>query len=634
MTDWLIASDGAKFDADRAFSQRTVVDWSEASRAHLHDGDRVFLYQVKPVQAITHVCEVVQTGLASEEMIDDREYWIDTGAFEERLGRTWMRLSLLRAVPQYEQGMLTLDRLLEAGLRSAPQGRMRAPEGVTELVSTVVNAVRPDPSVLIRREQDLISDLGIERPTWKFRRGRRGGTRTLESFTYALSMPDAPTALAMLRAYVTAVGLDQTEGWSVSAMPSWAGPTDHQRFATISGGGTELFYVWFASSSGLVTEWGARIPSDLAPQSMDPERVWLSTADNGDTGVHGESLDDLLAVLDDAEFLEVLTATREARAASRRADWHNPYLGSLLVAGDAPDTERSEPVADEDIEFERRYIERVTRQRLHQAPLRSAALRRYGARCMYCGLDVEDVLEAAHIIPDSKGGAASTDNIRILCANHHAALDKGLLKLDGAHLVQAPGAPEVLPRAKSVRRVSDAERLLLFEWHANHLLSWVNEFASGTMTWNIPRGASTHDFHRAAITVALTRKFYTRSEEIALPNVVRSMRRLYTGSDEGLRKILNEVEREYQKFLSVPMKVQGQGTSADGPDLAYDLMYGLLIHGDVERGVRLRRRGRYVLHGSALQQKGWEIVVQALRTIEQGRADGTLAIGEPLESLW
>ena len=230
MTDWLIASDGAKFDVDRAFSQRTVVGWSEVSTAHLSVGDRVFLYQVKPVQAITHVCEVVQTGLASEEMIDDREYWIDTGAFEERLGRTWMRLSLLRAVPQYEQGMLTLDRLLEAGLRSAPQGRMRAPEGVTELVSTVVNAVRPDPSVLIRREQDLISDLGIERPTWKFRRGRRGGTRTLESFTYALSMPDAPTALAMLRAYVTAVGLDQTEGWSVSAMPSWAGPTDHQRF--------------------------------------------------------------------------------------------------------------------------------------------------------------------------------------------------------------------------------------------------------------------------------------------------------------------------------------------------------------------------------------------------------------------
>ena len=173
MTDWLIASNPSIFDVDGAFRDRDVIDWSEVPNAHLGAADRVFLYQVAPVQAITHVCEVVQTGIASEEVIDDREYWIDTGAFEERLGRTWMRLSLLRAVPQYDQWMLTLDRLLEAGLRSAPQGRMRAPEGVTALVSAVVNAVRPDPSVLIRREQDLISDLGIERPTWKFRRGRR-----------------------------------------------------------------------------------------------------------------------------------------------------------------------------------------------------------------------------------------------------------------------------------------------------------------------------------------------------------------------------------------------------------------------------------------------------------------------------
>ena len=53
MTDWLIASDATKFDVDGAFSQRTVVDWSEVSTAHLSVGDRVFLYQVKPVQAMS-----------------------------------------------------------------------------------------------------------------------------------------------------------------------------------------------------------------------------------------------------------------------------------------------------------------------------------------------------------------------------------------------------------------------------------------------------------------------------------------------------------------------------------------------------------------------------------------------------
>ncbi|MEV0868529.1 HNH endonuclease [Brachybacterium paraconglomeratum] len=303
----------------------------------------------------------------------------------------------------------------------------------------------PDLETLIDRERALVADLGIERPAWRFQRGRRGGTQSKASFRYALSMPDAPVALAMLRAYITAVGLDQSDDWGVSAMPSWAGTTDHQRFATVSGGGIELFYVWFESISGLVTEWGARFPADLAPRETDPERVWLSTADNGDTGVHGETLEDLLAVLDDPEFLNALTATRDTRATSRRADWHNPYLGALLGASGAPVEDETEPVTDEDVEFERRYIERVTRHRLHQGPLRAAALRRYGARCMYCGLDIEEVLEAAHIIPDSQGGAASTDNIRILCANHHTAFDAGLIVLVDDKLVPAEGAREVPP---------------------------------------------------------------------------------------------------------------------------------------------------------------------------------------------
>lgn len=491
-----------------------------------------------------------------------------------------------------------------------------------------------DPDTQINRERDLIAALDIERPAWRFRRGRRGGTKSLASFTFALSMPDAPTALAMLRTYMSAVGLDETDRWSVSAMPSWAGATDEQRFATVSGAGIELFYVWFESATGTVTEWGARIPTELTANVPDYDTLWQSTADNGDTGVHGATLTDLLDALDDAGFSAALRTTVEQRQGARRADWHNPYLGALLGVSEAPSEPDLEPATDEDIEFERRYIERVTKQRLHQGPLRQAALDRHGARCMHCGLDVEPVLEVSHIVPDSEGGAASTGNVLVLCTNHHKAFDKGLLELSGARLVPAPGAPEVLPRAKSASKISNAERLLLFEWHANHLLSWVDEFASGKLTWNIPRGASARDFHRTAITVALIRKFYTPSEEIALPNVARSMERLYTGDDDGLLNILKDVRKNYRKFLSVPMKVEGEGTAAEGADLAYDLMYGLLIHGDVERGERLRRRGRYILHGSALQQKGWETVVQALRTIEQGRTDGTLAIGEPLEGLW
>jgi hypothetical protein len=261
-------------------------------------------------------------------------------------------------------------------------------------------------------------------------------------------MPDAPVALATLRAYITAVGLDQSDDWSVSAMPSWAGATGHQRFATVSGGRIELFFVTFESASGLVTEWGARFPQDLAPHAPDRDLVWPDTADNGDTLVLGENLESFLAALDDPEFRTALTATCAARATSRRADWHNPYLGTLLGATGAPSGEEAEPTTDADIEFERRYIERVTRSRLHQAPLRSAALRHYtAAACHYCGLDVPEILDVAHIEPDSEGGAASVANVRLLCANHHRAFDRGILNWEPEHerFTQAPESRAVPP---------------------------------------------------------------------------------------------------------------------------------------------------------------------------------------------
>ena len=634
MTDWLIASNPATFDVESAFHEMAVIDWSEASTAHLRSGDRVFLYQARPVQAITHVCEVIRTGIESPDMLDDRKYWRDASALEHRRKRTWMRLSLLLALPQHDQALLTLDHLREAGLKSAPQGRMRAPEAITALISEVLEQHAPDASELIQRENDLVVDLDIERPAWRFQKGRRGGTQSHASFTYALSMPDAPTALAMLRTYLKSTGLDQTERWSVSAMPSWGGATGHQRFATVNGAGIELFYVWFESSTGIVTEWGTWIPPELTSTIPPLDALWQSTAKNGDTGIHGETLADLLDALADQPFLEALRATSEQRQGARRADRHNPYLGALLGASGAHVDDEPEPITDEDVEFERRYIERVTRHRLHQGPLRDAALRKYGAQCMYCELDVPEVLEAAHLIADSKGGAASTDNIRILCANHHSAFDAGLLRFDGEQFTPAPGAPEVLPYEATSASISDVDRLLLFEWHANHLLSWVDEFASGKLVWNVPKGASTRDFHRTAITAGLLRKFYTPSEPIALPNVVRSIGRLHSGSDPILRKKLNEVSKNYRGYLRVPMKVEGEGVEAVGADLIYDLIYGLLIHGDVDRGRRIRRRGRYVLHGSAILQKGWETVVEALRTIEMGREEGTLALPDRLEPLW
>jgi putative restriction endonuclease len=53
-------------------------------------------------------------------------------------------------------------------------------------------------------------------------------------------------------------------------------------------------------------------------------------------------------------------------------------------------------------EIERRYAERITRHRLHQATFRGMVVRAYDVRCAVCRLRHGDLLDAAHITADSE----------------------------------------------------------------------------------------------------------------------------------------------------------------------------------------------------------------------------------------
>ncbi|WP_238705819.1 HNH endonuclease [Serinicoccus chungangensis] len=76
----------------------------------------------------------------------------------------------------------------------------------------------------------------------------------------------------------------------------------------------------------------------------------------------------------------------------------------------------------------RRYVERVTKQRLHQPVFRSSVLRAYGRRCAVCAIAHGSLLDAAHIVPDSHElGEASVRNGLSLCKLHHAAFDSGIM---------------------------------------------------------------------------------------------------------------------------------------------------------------------------------------------------------------
>ena len=79
-------------------------------------------------------------------------------------------------------------------------------------------------------------------------------------------------------------------------------------------------------------------------------------------------------------------------------------------------------------EARRKYVTRSTRQRLHQQSFRQRVLAAYHQCCAICRLRHEELLEAAHILPDGHPrGEPVVPNGLALCKLHHAAFDAHLL---------------------------------------------------------------------------------------------------------------------------------------------------------------------------------------------------------------
>ncbi|MGH2689046.1 MAG: HNH endonuclease [Actinomycetota bacterium] len=80
------------------------------------------------------------------------------------------------------------------------------------------------------------------------------------------------------------------------------------------------------------------------------------------------------------------------------------------------------PVVSDDAR--RMYITRMARQRLHQAAFRERVLHAYQRTCSMCRLRHEQLLDAAHILPDTDPrGLPIVPNGLALCKLHHAAFD-------------------------------------------------------------------------------------------------------------------------------------------------------------------------------------------------------------------
>ncbi len=68
--------------------------------------------------------------------------------------------------------------------------------------------------------------------------------------------------------------------------------------------------------------------------------------------------------------------------------------------------------------------------RTGQQAFRLSVERRYGRMCAVCGLDIVEMLEAAHLRECWEDGSFDPRNGLILCRNHHSALDSGLFAFE------------------------------------------------------------------------------------------------------------------------------------------------------------------------------------------------------------
>ena len=96
----------------------------------------------------------------------------------------------------------------------------------------------------------------------------------------------------------------------------------------------------------------------------------------------------------------------------------------------------AEMVAESDVLYRRRYATTEAITRLHQGKFRVRVLTAYEEQCAFCRLRHQQLLDAAHIIPDGEeGGEPVVPNGLSLCKIHHAAFDNNIVGLNPGYKI-------------------------------------------------------------------------------------------------------------------------------------------------------------------------------------------------------
>lgn len=101
--------------------------------------------------------------------------------------------------------------------------------------------------------------------------------------------------------------------------------------------------------------------------------------------------------------------------------------------------ETATPIAANSVpdDLRRRYATAAVRVRLHQRAFRERVLEAYRRQCAFCRFRHEEMLDAAHIVPDADpDGEPLVRNGLALCSLHHAAFDRSFVGLRPDYVIE------------------------------------------------------------------------------------------------------------------------------------------------------------------------------------------------------
>lgn len=184
-------------------------------------------------------------------------------------------------------------------------------------------------------------------------------------------------------------------------------------------------------------------------------------------------------------------------------------------------------------------------------------------------------------------------------------------------------------------------RVLAFEWHASYFQSldeWLPDLAPSHNT----SGTSSDQFHSVAARMTVLRKFFRENESVRLDKVWVDLRRVTNSTAAPkLKENLTALIEHWPRILNSPVALQltyGLYKVRRTPGDFYDLTNnGLLVHGDIGKGMELRAWGaRMVQHAVWLAQKlpdttftPGELVLETRSMIQRGRDQEWFTIGLP-----